>query len=172
MNQLACYLCQQQFKTASGLSWHLDRIHDRLAVDAHSDPSSFDEAYVEADSPEITVESLRAELAEQSDEFVEYITRLSHDMEEVKGRLREAEKTALTVQALSAETSRQSDRDAEIDELLQAVSTLLWDLDRPNRRSPIFPALASGGPVRPSDLSGARERIEVFLRHVTLRLNR
>ena len=169
MNQLACSVCQQQFKTASGLSWHLDRIHDRSAGDVHPDPSSFEEDYVEADSLEITAGSLRAELTEQGDRFGESLTRLSHDMEDMKHRLREAEKTA---QALSSETARQSNnRDAEIEELRHAVSTLLWDLDRPNHRAPILSALASGGHVEPPDLSGARETIGAFLGDSTFLLD-
>ena len=29
MNRLVCNICQHQLKTASGLRWHLDRVHDR-----------------------------------------------------------------------------------------------------------------------------------------------
>ena len=62
MNQLACRVCQQQFKTASGMNWHLDRIHDRAVGDARSEPSSFEEVDAEEDALEIAMESLRAEL--------------------------------------------------------------------------------------------------------------
>ncbi|MCH8189663.1 MAG: hypothetical protein IIB66_13385, partial [Proteobacteria bacterium] len=131
MNRLACHVCQQQFKNESGLSWHLDRIHDRPVGDVRfiqSDPcanshdayalgsarihaqSSFEEADDEVDSREIEMESLRAKLMEKCDRFLERITGLSHEMEEVKHRLRDAEKSALTVEALSVESARRSDR--------------------------------------------------------------
>ena len=102
---------------------------------------------------------------EQVDRLEESITRVNNEMEEVKHRLGEAEKSALAVQALSAETARQSDRNAEIDELLHAVSTLLWDLDRTNRKPAIFASFAAGGPVNPPDLPHAREKVEAYLRH-------
>ena len=165
MNQLACHVCQQQFKTASGMNWHLDRIHDRAVGDVTSDPSSLEEDCLESGSLDIKVDSLFAELVEQGDRFEESLTKLNHEMAEMKRRLREWDETALMVQALSTETLRQSERDAEIDELLHAVSTLLWDLDRPNRRPQIFAAWASGGPVTPPDLPYAREKVEAFLRN-------
>ena len=62
MNQLDCHVCQQQIKIACGLSWHLDRIHDRAVGDAPSDPSNFEEGNVKENALEIAMESLRAEL--------------------------------------------------------------------------------------------------------------
>ena len=162
MSRLACDVCQRQFRSASGLNWHLDRMHDHLDEDVYSDSARFDAGYVETDLLEITVESLRAEFTGHLDRLTGSITKLSNEMEEVRRQLGEAGKSALAVQALSAETTRQSDRNAAIDELMHAVSTLVWDLDRPNRKPSIFASFAAGGPVNPPDLPYAREKVEAF----------
>ena len=165
MNNLVCHVCQQQFKAASGLSWHLDRIHDQSVEDVHTEPSSLEEDCSEADSLAIKMDSLPGELMEQIDRIGESLTRFSHDIEEVKRRVFEWDKTALTIQALSTESFRQSERDVEIDELLHAVSTLLWELDRPNRKPQILASFAAGGAVNPPHLPYAREKVAAFLRH-------
>ena len=184
MNRSVCEVCQQQFKTESGLSWHLDRIHERrsidrdvlqsIAVPSNCEPRDLESVRADNRSRPEELDSERglADLeltgasideTDERDVLLKKLENMRQELEDMKNRLKAAERLDPTVHTLVAEIARRAEPDRKMSELAQAMSALLWALDRPNRGSTNLVDSISGLMLGPSELNRVRETIRASL---------
>ena len=140
MSHLICSVCHRQFKSSSGLRWHLSRIHDR-AVD-RTWPGILAETRELAKGENVLAERRNraeegwGELASLNEGGTpcEALQQRSQDLE---GQIAHLGAGIEDLKRLVADLASAGDRAremlAESDEVVQAVTLLLWASDRPNR---------------------------------------